>query len=111
MSLLTKQNKFFYGATDHKYVPPEPEKVRKRKSSLDSYKFKVPDVLRGRTKVPLREVPLRFRTSPDDLVELAAKVVDKEPTPAQFEWDNLRIRHWIKDLGFPQYMVSFLRYY
>lgn len=108
MSLLKGRNKFYYGVTEDSYVSPEKEKIslRKRKTPLDTFKFTIPDILRANTKIPSNLVPLRFRTSPEDLVELASKVVNKEYIPNPFSWDNLRIRHWIKDLGFPHYMVS-----
>lgn len=106
MSVLKGRNKFCYGATEDSYVPPEQSVKKKRKTPLDSFKFRIPDILRRKAKIPLQEVPLRFRETPEDLVELASNVINREATPTQFTWDNLRIRHWIKDLGFPQYMVS-----
>lgn len=107
MSTLKGRHKFFYGITEDNYVPPEAEKQkRRRRTSIDSFKFRIPELLRGRPKIPLKEVPLRFHTSPDTLVELASEVVNKEPLPTPFQLNNLRIRHWIKDLGFPHYMVS-----
>ncbi|KAL5275938.1 SAMD15 family protein [Megaselia abdita] len=106
---MSLSNKFCYGVTEDKYVSPEKIDVGKRKTPLDSFKFRIPEVLRGKPNIPLKEVPLRFRETPDDLIELASAVVNKESIPNQFSWDNLRIRHWIKDLGFPQYMQTFRR--
>lgn len=103
--------RYLYGEADEKYIKI-PVAKKKVKNPLSSYKFHMNSVIQSNKIVKeydKMDVPLVFKCSPDSLLNLCVQVVDQMPLPRVYNWtieDNCK---WLRQCGYKQYQVSFLK--
>ncbi|XP_067624554.1 uncharacterized protein [Eurosta solidaginis] len=102
-TLPTSRGLFY--SSDDKYV--KPRKPKKRTPPLEACKFQYPKIYKKFAEYKKDNLPIEFQTTPDTLLNLAARVVDEIPLPSVYEWSNYECYQWIRKYGYPQYQNTF----
>ncbi|XP_028898889.2 uncharacterized protein LOC105216534 [Zeugodacus cucurbitae] len=71
------------------------------------FKFETHLTVRSEKTYDKTDLPIEFKVSPESLVHLAAKVVDRLPLPDVYRWTNDDVCNWLKRFGYPQYEYTF----
>ncbi|XP_013110489.2 uncharacterized protein LOC106089227 [Stomoxys calcitrans] len=99
--------RYFYGASDEKFLPSKDGTKMEDPAPLSTYAFQLYDVTQDKPRFDKNDMPAAFKCTPDKLLNLCANIVDALPLPSVFEWNTKDICKWLREYGYRQYQNTF----
>uniref|UniRef100_W8BBF8 Sterile alpha motif domain-containing protein 15 n=1 Tax=Ceratitis capitata TaxID=7213 RepID=W8BBF8_CERCA len=89
-----------YSLADEKFLKPTRKPFQ---NQLETFSYRTNIHHANVQRIRRYDMPIEFKASPDTLLTLAARVVDRFPLPKVYEWTTFECCKWMREYGYPQY--------